>query len=163
MLSLNVIRVNVSTDILGNAYVSLFFTCGQNPQLSQQALSAYAQSVSSSHLNRHVCKKSICALIFYYCFLPLQEKVDRAASCYPELHFNRATLFQYEEMYGSALGGYSRAAALDPGWEEPPDREKQLLEYLEKVTELTQNKVGEDVALLLQQLLLYIILLQLLL
>ncbi|XP_026174814.1 tetratricopeptide repeat protein 5 [Mastacembelus armatus] len=98
--------------ILGNAYVSLFFTCGQNPQLSQQALSAYAQS----------------------------EKVDSAASCYPELHFNRATLFQYEEMFGSALGGYSRAAALDPGWEEPPEREKQLLEYLEKVTELIQNK-----------------------
>ncbi|XP_029382228.1 tetratricopeptide repeat protein 5 [Echeneis naucrates] len=98
--------------ILGNAYVSLFFTCGQNPQLSQQALSAYAQS----------------------------EKVDTAASCYPELHFNRATLFQYEEMYGSALGGYSRAAALDPGWEEPPEREKQLLEYLQKVTELIQNK-----------------------
>ncbi|XP_071765236.1 tetratricopeptide repeat protein 5 [Centroberyx gerrardi] len=98
--------------ILGNAYVSLFFTCGQNPQMSQQALSAYAQS----------------------------EKVDRTASCYPELHFNRSTLFQYEEMFGSALGGYSRAAALDPGWEEPPEREKQLLEYLGKVTELIQNK-----------------------
>ncbi|XP_038566098.1 tetratricopeptide repeat protein 5-like [Micropterus salmoides] len=98
--------------ILGNAYVSLFFTCGQNPQLSQQALSAYAQS----------------------------EKVDKAASCYPELHFNRSTLFQYEEMFGSALAGYSRAAALDPGWEEPPEKEKQLLEYLKKVTELIQNK-----------------------
>lgn len=98
--------------ILGNAYVSLFFTCGQNPQLSQQALSSYAQS----------------------------EKVDKAASCYPELHFNRATLFQYEEMFGSALGGYSRAASLDLSWEEPPEREKLLLEYLEKVTELIQNK-----------------------
>lgn len=43
----------------------------------------------------------------------------------------------------SALGGYSRAAALDPGWEEPPEREKQLLEYLKKVTELIQNKVGK--------------------
>ncbi|XP_046870037.1 tetratricopeptide repeat protein 5 [Hypomesus transpacificus] len=98
--------------ILGNAYISLFFTCGQNPQMSQQALSAYAQS----------------------------EKVDRAASSNPDLHFNRATLFQYEEMFGSALGGYSRAAALDPGWEEPPERERQLLEYLRKVTELTVNK-----------------------
>lgn len=37
----------VVADILGNAYVSLFFTCGQNPQLSQQALSAYTQSVST--------------------------------------------------------------------------------------------------------------------
>lgn len=70
--------------------------------------------------------------------------MDRAASCYPELHFNRSTLFQYEEMYGSALAGYSRAAELDPGWKEPPEREKQLLEYLEKVTELLQNKVGDS-------------------
>ncbi|KAG7247828.1 hypothetical protein CRUP_032731, partial [Coryphaenoides rupestris] len=68
------------------------------------------------------------------------EKVDRGASSYPELHFNRATLFQYEEMFGSALAGYSRAAALDPGWEGPPERERQLLEYLGKVTELMENK-----------------------
>ncbi|CAG5929154.1 unnamed protein product [Menidia menidia] len=38
-----------SWHILGNAYVSLFFTCGQNPQFSQQALSAYAKSVSTGH------------------------------------------------------------------------------------------------------------------
>lgn len=69
--------------------------------------------------------------------------MDRAASCYPELHFNRSTLFQYEEMFTCALGGYSRAAALDPQWEEPLEREKQLLEYLGKVTELIQNKVGQ--------------------
>lgn len=53
-------------------------------------------------------------------------------------------LFQYEEMFGSALGGYSRAAALDPAWEEPPERERQLLEYLEKLTALTENKVGQE-------------------
>ncbi|XP_077357564.1 tetratricopeptide repeat protein 5 [Festucalex cinctus] len=98
--------------ILGNAYVSLFFSCGQRAQLSTQALSAYAQS----------------------------ERVDRAAACYPELHFNRATLFQYEEMFGSALAGYSRAASLDPGWQEPAEKEKQLMEYLNNVTELCQKK-----------------------
>lgn len=98
--------------ILGNAYISLFFTCGQKPQMSQQALSAYAQA----------------------------EKVDTTASTNPNLHYNRATLFQYEEMFGSALAGYSRAATLDPGWEEPVERERQLLEYLHKVTELTENK-----------------------
>ncbi|KAL0970214.1 hypothetical protein UPYG_G00238800 [Umbra pygmaea] len=98
--------------ILGNAYISLFFTCGQNPQMSQQALSAYAQA----------------------------EKVDRTASSNPDLHFNRAMLFQYEEMFGSALAGYSRAAALDPAWEEPLEKERQLLEYLEKLTALTENK-----------------------
>uniref|UniRef100_A0A3Q4BD49 Tetratricopeptide repeat protein 5 OB fold domain-containing protein n=1 Tax=Mola mola TaxID=94237 RepID=A0A3Q4BD49_MOLML len=98
--------------ILGNAYVSLFFSCGQNPQLSQQALSAYAQS----------------------------EKVDRSASCFPDLHFNRSTLFQYEEMFSCALAGYSRAAALNPGWEEPVEKERLLVEYLRKVSELIQNK-----------------------
>ncbi|XP_029942470.1 tetratricopeptide repeat protein 5 [Salarias fasciatus] len=98
--------------VLGNAYLSLFFACGQNPKYSQQALSAYAQS----------------------------EKADKIARFFPELHFNRANLFQYEEMFGPALEGYSRAAALDPSMKEPQVKEKQLLEYLEKVTELTQNK-----------------------
>ncbi|XP_016097570.1 tetratricopeptide repeat protein 5 [Sinocyclocheilus grahami] len=98
--------------ILGNAYISMFFTSGQNPQLSQQALSAYAQA----------------------------EKIDKASSMNPDLHFNRATLFQYEEMYSSALDGYSRAAALDPGWEDAQEREKHLLNYLDQVTVLIENK-----------------------
>ncbi|XP_073693535.1 tetratricopeptide repeat protein 5 [Garra rufa] len=98
--------------ILGNAYISMFFTSGQNPQLSQQALSAYAQA----------------------------EKIDKTSSMNPDLHFNRATLFQYEEMYSSALDGYSRAAALDPGWEDAREREKQLLNYLDQVTVLLENK-----------------------
>lgn len=46
-------------------------------------------------------------------------------------------------MYGSALEGYSRAAALNPGWDEPIEKEKQLLDYLRKVTDLMENKVGE--------------------
>ncbi|XP_048041695.1 tetratricopeptide repeat protein 5 [Megalobrama amblycephala] len=98
--------------ILGNAYISMFFTSGQNPQLSQQALSAYAQA----------------------------EKIDKASSMNPDLHFNRATLFQYEEMYSSALDGYSRAAALDPGWEDAQEREKQLLKYLDQITMLLETK-----------------------
>ncbi|KAM8882339.1 tetratricopeptide repeat protein 5 [Synchiropus picturatus] len=106
------VKDGTSWYVLGNGYVSLFFSSGQNPDLSQRALSAYAQS----------------------------EKVDKTASSYPEMHFNRATLFQYEEMFGSALASFSHAAALDPGWEEPPEREKLLLKYLGKVTELMQNK-----------------------
>ncbi|KAM4564322.1 tetratricopeptide repeat protein 5 [Fundulus diaphanus] len=100
-----------SWGILGNAYLSMFFLCGQNPQFSQQALSAYAKSAA-----------------------------DRIASSTPDLHFNRANLFHYEELFGCALEGYSRAAALDPNWKEPPEKEKQLLEHLDKVTELTRNK-----------------------
>ncbi|XP_063043086.1 tetratricopeptide repeat protein 5 [Engraulis encrasicolus] len=98
--------------ILGNAYISMFFNSGQKPQISQLALSAYAQA----------------------------EKVDPTASSNPDLHFNRATLFQYEEMFSSALAGYSRAAILNPEWEDPPERERQLVDYLERVTDLIENK-----------------------
>lgn len=68
--------------------------------------------------------------------------MDRTASYNPDLHFNRSTLFQYEEMFGSALEGYSRAAALNPGWDDPVMKEKQLLDYLRNVTELLQSKVS---------------------
>ncbi|XP_016055033.1 PREDICTED: tetratricopeptide repeat protein 5 [Miniopterus natalensis] len=98
--------------ILGNAYLSLYFNTGQNPKISQQALSAYAQA----------------------------EKVDRTASSNPDLHLNRATLHKYEENYGDALEGFSRAAALDPAWPEPRQREQQLLEFLNRLTSLLESK-----------------------
>ncbi|XP_048476941.1 tetratricopeptide repeat protein 5 [Rhincodon typus] len=46
------VKDGTSWYILGNAYLSLFFVTGQNPRLCQQAVSAYAQAVSVSHL-RH--------------------------------------------------------------------------------------------------------------
>jgi len=46
-------------------------------------------------------------------------------------------------MFSSALDGYSRAAALDPGWEDAQEREKQLLKYLDQITMLLENKVRE--------------------
>ncbi|XP_057581128.1 tetratricopeptide repeat protein 5 isoform X2 [Hippopotamus amphibius kiboko] len=98
--------------ILGNAYLSLYFNTGQNPKISQQALSAYAQA----------------------------EKVDRTASSNPDLHLNRATLHKYEENFGEALEGFSRAAALDPAWPEPRQREQQLLDFLNRLTSLLESK-----------------------
>ncbi|XP_005005726.1 tetratricopeptide repeat protein 5 [Cavia porcellus] len=98
--------------ILGNAYLSLYFNTGQNPKISQQALSAYARA----------------------------EKVDRKASSNPDLHLNRATLHKYEENYGEALEGFARSGALDPAWPEPQHREQQLLEFLSKLTSLLESK-----------------------
>ncbi|XP_028934217.1 tetratricopeptide repeat protein 5 isoform X1 [Ornithorhynchus anatinus] len=98
--------------ILGNAYLSLFFNSGQNPKVSQQALNAYAHA----------------------------EKVDRTASCNPDLHLNRATLYKYEENYAEALQGFSQAAVLDPAWPEPQRREQQLLDFLERLTSLLDSK-----------------------
>ncbi|XP_021551163.1 tetratricopeptide repeat protein 5 isoform X1 [Neomonachus schauinslandi] len=98
--------------ILGNAYLSLYFNTGQNPKISQQALSAYSQA----------------------------EKVDRTACSNPDLHLNRATLHKYEENYGEALEGFSRAAVLDPTWPEPQQREQQLLEFLSRLTSFLESK-----------------------
>ncbi|XP_034849912.1 tetratricopeptide repeat protein 5 isoform X1 [Mirounga leonina] len=98
--------------ILGNAYLSLYFNTGQNPKISQQALSAYSQA----------------------------EKVDRTACSNPDLHLNRATLHKYEENYGEALEGFSRAAILDPAWPEPQQREQQLLEFLSRLTSFLESK-----------------------
>lgn len=58
----------------------------------------------------------------------------------PDLHLNRATLHKYEENYGEALEGFSRAAALDPAWPEPRQREQQLLEFLNRLTSLLESK-----------------------
>ncbi|KAM9203007.1 tetratricopeptide repeat protein 5 isoform 3-T3 [Dugong dugon] len=68
------------------------------------------------------------------------EKVDRTASSNPDLHLNRATLHKYEESYREALEGFSRAAALDPAWPEPLQREQQLLEFLDRLTSLLESK-----------------------
>ncbi|XP_026576417.1 tetratricopeptide repeat protein 5 [Pseudonaja textilis] len=106
------VRDGRSWYVLGNAYLSLFFSTGQNPKISQQALSAYAQA----------------------------EKVDSTASCNPDLHLNRATLFKYEENYMEALEGFSRAAALDPAWLEPQLREQQLMDFLERLNGFLENK-----------------------
>lgn len=59
-------------------------------------------------------------------------------------------LHKYEENYGEALEGFSRAAALDPAWPEPWQREQQLLDFLTRLTSLLESKVkmSEDWALL---------------
>lgn len=50
-------------------------------------------------------------------------------------------LHKYEENYGEALEGFSRAALLDPAWPEPCQREQQLLEFLNRLTSLLESKV----------------------
>ncbi|XP_069735249.1 tetratricopeptide repeat protein 5 isoform X3 [Phaenicophaeus curvirostris] len=88
--------------VLGNAYVALFFSTGQSPDLARRALAAYAQA----------------------------ERVDPEAAKNPDLHLNRATLLQYEERWAQALEGFAAAAALAPHWPEPQKRRQELLDFL---------------------------------
>ncbi|WAR11624.1 TTC5-like protein [Mya arenaria] len=97
--------------ILGNAYFSLFFSKGQNPKILTQAMSAYKQA----------------------------EK-DVVAKNNPDLHFNRSSVYKFEENYQAALEGYAHAALLDPGWTDPNVQEQRLLTYLASVAEMVQAK-----------------------
>ncbi|XP_052233486.1 tetratricopeptide repeat protein 5-like isoform X2 [Dreissena polymorpha] len=97
--------------ILGNAYLSLFFSKGQNPKILQQAMSAYKQA----------------------------EK-DPVARNHPDLHFNRSAVYKFEENYAQALEGFSHASLLDPGWREPLIQEQRLLTYLSSVAEMVEEK-----------------------
>nr|XP_022337699.1 tetratricopeptide repeat protein 5-like isoform X2 [Crassostrea virginica] len=97
--------------ILGNAYMSLFFAVGQASQALDQSMKAYAQA----------------------------EK-DPVARDNPDLHFNRAVAYKYEENYPQALAGFSRASQLDPSWPEPQTHESHLLTFLSNVRDLTQAK-----------------------
>nr|XP_041568795.1 tetratricopeptide repeat protein 5 isoform X7 [Taeniopygia guttata] len=98
--------------VLANAHVALFFAGGQSPGSARRALAAYAQA----------------------------ERVDPAAAANPDLHLNRATLLQFLERFQGALEGLSRAAELAPGWAEPRNRHRHLMEHLGRVCGLLESR-----------------------
>ncbi|XP_014661430.1 PREDICTED: tetratricopeptide repeat protein 5-like [Priapulus caudatus] len=100
-----------SWSVLGNAYLSLFFSTNQDSRILKQCMQAYSQA----------------------------EK-DPVANCNPDLHHNRAVMLQYEEDYEASIRGYQRAHDLDPLWPEPQTKLQSLLDYLSKVTELVEQK-----------------------
>lgn len=97
--------------ILGNAYLSSYFNISQNPKVLKQCMSAYSQA----------------------------EK-DITARSSPELHYNKAIAYKYEEEYKLALESFSQAQALDPMWESPKQKANELLKYLSTVQELVNQK-----------------------
>ena len=54
------------------------------------------------------------------------------------VHFQ---VHRYNEDFLPALEGFSKAAALDPTWDEPKQKEQQILAYLCAMRELQQSKV----------------------
>ncbi|GAB1599628.1 repeat 5 [Argonauta hians] len=98
---------------LGNAYLSLFFAEGQNPKTLKQAMSAYNQAGK-----------------------------DPVSRNHPDLHFNRAIAYKYQEDYQEALEGFSTARALDSSWQGPVEQEMRLLHFLSQLTML-QSSYGK--------------------
>ncbi|KAH9515620.1 Tetratricopeptide repeat protein 5 [Bulinus truncatus] len=87
--------------ILGNAHLCQFFSAGQNPKVLKQCMQAYGQAE--------------------------KDPVTRAN---PDLHFNRAVTYQYQEDFQKALDGYCTACHLDPSWSEAKTKEADLMGYL---------------------------------
>jgi hypothetical protein len=93
------------TVILGNAYLSQFFTTSSEPKLLKQSMSAYHQAERDSGVANN-----------------------------PDLHFNMATLCLYEENYDDSLTGFRRASALDPGWDAPKLKITETTAFLQAMT-----------------------------
>jgi len=102
----------MSWTILGNAYLTYFFSVAQNPDVLKKCFTAYQQA----------------------------EK-DQKAVNNSDLHFNRSVALQFEEEYESSLKGYASASILDPSWELPCQKEVELINYMKKVQEFI-NKRG---------------------
>ncbi|XP_046842823.1 tetratricopeptide repeat protein 5-like [Xenia sp. Carnegie-2017] len=101
----------VSWYILGNAYLSLFFSGAQSPGMLKQCLKAYTRA-----------------------------EMDSVSACNPDLHFNRAVVYRYQEEYKLSIEGFKKALLYDPTWEDPIKLQERLLNYLGNITDLIQNK-----------------------
>ncbi|XP_035679032.1 tetratricopeptide repeat protein 5-like [Branchiostoma floridae] len=97
--------------VLGNAYLSVYFSGDQNLQILKQCMSAYNQAEG-----------------------------DVVAKSNPDLHFNKATVLRYEEQFQLALMHWDQASALDPTWDQPSMKQTQLLTYLSKVADMVHHK-----------------------
>ncbi|KAK9293817.1 hypothetical protein QLX08_011333 [Tetragonisca angustula] len=100
----------ISWAILGNAYLSSFFTIAQNPATLRLCMSAYAQA----------------------------EK-DIVAGSNPDLFHNKAVALKYQEEYSLAVKSFERAILLDPVWETPRNKRDELLQYLKDVQNSVNN------------------------
>ncbi|XP_043479713.1 tetratricopeptide repeat protein 5-like [Leptopilina heterotoma] len=97
--------------ILGNAYLSSFFTVQQNPATLRLCMSAYNQA----------------------------EK-DIIAKSNPDLFYNKAVALKYQEEYKSALEAFERSMLLDPTWDVPRTKQEDLLQYLKDLQTSVNSK-----------------------
>ncbi|XP_050050319.1 tetratricopeptide repeat protein 5-like [Dermacentor andersoni] len=97
--------------ILGNAYMTVFFSGAQNVKSLQQALAAYSRALEDPRMH-----------------------------CCSELFHNRAAALQHEEDYQGALEQLERACSLEPHWTEPRDKAQNLMAHLERLANAISHK-----------------------
>ncbi|XP_014231039.1 tetratricopeptide repeat protein 5-like [Trichogramma pretiosum] len=101
----------ISWSILGNAYLSSFFTISQNPSILRLCMSAY-----------------------------IQAEKDLIAKNNPDLHYNKAMALKYQEEYNLALESFQQAMLLDPLWDAPRIKQTELITYLKNVQTSVNSK-----------------------
>ncbi|XP_077503522.1 tetratricopeptide repeat protein 5-like isoform X3 [Amblyomma americanum] len=101
-----------SWSILGNAYLTVYFSGAQNVKSLQQALAAYARALE-----------------------------DPRMLCCSDLFHNRAVALQHEEDYQCALEQLERACSLEPHWAQPREKAQNLIAHLQRVSDAIAHKV----------------------
>ncbi|GIY48554.1 tetratricopeptide repeat protein 5 [Caerostris darwini] len=97
--------------ILGNAYLSLYFTADQNSNLLKQCLSAYSHAFS-----------------------------DDTMRCNPDLYYNWAMALKYDENYRLALENLEKSLKYDPFWNDPKEQLEMLVKHLENIQQMITKK-----------------------
>ncbi|XP_077503520.1 tetratricopeptide repeat protein 5-like isoform X1 [Amblyomma americanum] len=100
-----------SWSILGNAYLTVYFSGAQNVKSLQQALAAYARALE-----------------------------DPRMLCCSDLFHNRAVALQHEEDYQCALEQLERACSLEPHWAQPREKAQNLIAHLQRVSDAIAHK-----------------------
>lgn len=96
--------------VLGNAYLSVFFFAGQSSASLKQCMAAY-----------------------------MRAEKDKKSLNNPDLHYNQAVAYKYQEEFLKAIDGYKRAILLDPSWKEPQEDYQDLARRLKLSYDMIRN------------------------
>ncbi|KAL7631428.1 UNVERIFIED_CONTAM: hypothetical protein RMT77_018266 [Armadillidium vulgare] len=97
--------------VLGNSYLTLFFSVEAKQEHLKNAKSAYIKAEEDS------------------------------ATCYlPELHFSKFQIEWYEEDYEDALKSLQRATELEPTWDEPRVKLEECKKFLSRLCQFVESR-----------------------
>uniref|UniRef100_A0A1I8GV69 TPR_REGION domain-containing protein n=1 Tax=Macrostomum lignano TaxID=282301 RepID=A0A1I8GV69_9PLAT len=97
--------------VLGNAYLSCYFTKDQSSTSMRLAMSAYSNAMK-----------------------------DPVASSDPDLHYNSAMAHVYLDQYEQALSGFRMAHRLDPSWPQAQEKVTQLPRMLSSIQDIIDSR-----------------------
>ncbi|KAK7600916.1 hypothetical protein V9T40_008357 [Parthenolecanium corni] len=97
--------------IMGNAFISSFFSIKQSGKTLMKAMDAYNRAED-----------------------------DKVARNNPDLYYNKAVALKFQEEYESALICFDKAHSFDPNWETPQILRDNLLKYLNSIQDLINSK-----------------------